>query len=205
MIVNIKVNPDDYLINNEKQKFEAFHGTVLPPGEIIEEFRLSQVPMQTKSRTGYVVSPGEHRQGVSELRAVWFSTDSEHADNYAKEGDLRNLRGVPQVYRVELSPHRTIEIDNSRDDHLVRWAASLQPDLIIFTDTYEYAVLNPTRIKIMDSVDMEGNYIFSYDPLDKGYSYYRPRPEKKLPFVDATNLPRAGAGRGGYGLRSQQK
>ena len=41
--------------------------------------------------------------------------DTEHADNYAKEGDLRNLKGVPQIYRVELSPHRTIEIDNSRD------------------------------------------------------------------------------------------
>ena len=139
---------------NEKMEphtIEAFHGTVMPKGEIISSFDLS-IPLAPVVTRGYIQKGGE--QENLRIPSIWFSESPEVASQYADGQD-------GQVYRVAIDAKRPVRTDRHDDDAIAE-ALALNPDVLIVEDAGggdEVVVLDNSIVRVMDVTDSEGEYI----------------------------------------------
>ena len=152
-------------IEVESGTLDLYHGTVQPKGRTIKKFQTSRAIPMPKTKWAAYNTPGETVSALTEIDAVWVSTDPEIASGYSMPrwgAELAdNEQG--QVYDLKVQADSIAYVPYT-EEQSVRSATRLNPDVIVLEDRKEVLVLNPDLIRIERVTDAEGEDITPENP-----------------------------------------
>ena len=156
----INTNLTKHEIEMSAGQLELYHGTVQPAGETIQKWRLGRATPMPTSKSAQYNTPGEAIPVLSEIDAIWMSTEPDGAEAYMtpRWGATLGDEEQGQLYETEISADRIAYVPYT-EEASIRAALAAKPQAIYLEDRKEVMVLDPSLISVTRVTDNEGQDI----------------------------------------------